>query len=115
MNDDCIITSLVPPLGETPPANIIIPDLDLHAFTPDGDVLNDGFFPNGFGISNEDYTFMIFDRWGEMIFESHRKFSPWNGTYRGKVVQNGVYVWKLFFTDINGKSHTKIGHVTIVK
>jgi len=86
-----------------------------NAFTPDADALNDGFFPNGFGIADEDYTFLIFDRWGENIFESHRRFAPWNGTYKGKLVQNGVYVWKLFFTDINGKAHTRIGHVNIIR
>ncbi len=86
-----------------------------NAFTPDGDALNDGFFPNGFGISDQDYTFFIFDRWGEVIYESHSKFEPWTGTYKGKIVQNGVYVWKLLFTDINGDPHTEIGHVTIVK
>jgi len=86
-----------------------------NAFTPDFDNLNDGFFPNGFGISDRDYTFLIFDRWGEIIFESHAKFTPWNGTYKGKLVQNGVYVWKLFFTDINGKTHIELGHVSIVK
>jgi len=86
-----------------------------NAFTPDFDNLNDGFFPSGFGISNRDYTFFIFDRWGEIIFESHTKFAPWNGTYKGKIVTNGVYVWKLVFTDINGKIHTELGHVSIIK
>jgi len=86
-----------------------------NAFTPDGDGMNDSFFPNGFGITDEDYSFMIFDRWGEQIFESHKTFVPWNGTYKGKLVQNGVYVWRLTFKDINGKEHTKLGHVTIVK
>lgn len=86
-----------------------------NAFTPDGDGLNDGFFPNGFGITQEDYTFFIFDRWGEIIYESHKIFEAWDGTYKGKLVQNGVYVWKLLFQDINGEDHTKIGHVTIVK
>ena len=86
-----------------------------NSFTPDGDGMNDGFFPNGFGITDEDYAFMIFDRWGELVFESNTKFVPWNGTYKGKPVQNGVYVWKLIFVDVNGKEHTEFGHVSIVK
>jgi gliding motility-associated-like protein len=86
-----------------------------NAFTPDGDGMNDGFFPNGFGITQDDYAFMIFDRWGELLYESHKTFEPWDGTYKGKLVQNGVYVWRLKFQDINGEAHTKIGHVTIVK
>jgi len=86
-----------------------------NAFTPDNDGLNEGFFPNGFGISEDNYSFMIFDRWGELIFESHTKFEPWNGKYKGSIVQLGVYVWKIKFKDINGIAHTKIGRVTIVR
>ncbi len=86
-----------------------------NAFTPDDDALNDGFFPTGFGISENDYTFMIFDRWGEQIFESNKRFTPWNGTYKGKPVKNGIYVWKLVFTDYNGIDHTEVGHVNVVR
>jgi len=86
-----------------------------NAFTPDFDGVNDGFYPNGFGITDTDYGFYIFNRWGELIFESHNKFEPWMGDYKGSLVQNGVYVWRLEFRDINGKFHTKVGHVTIVK
>jgi gliding motility-associated-like protein len=86
-----------------------------NAFTPDFDGLNDGFFPNGFGISDDNYSFYIFDRWGEIVFESYKKFEPWFGTYKDKIVPNGVYVWKLIFKDINGKKHIKYGRVTVVK
>ncbi len=86
-----------------------------NSFTPDFDNLNEGFFPNGFGISDVDYNFYIFDRWGELIFESHQKFEPWNGTYKGKLVQNGVYVWRLEFKDINGEHHSKVGHVNVIR
>ncbi|MBL4668285.1 MAG: gliding motility-associated C-terminal domain-containing protein, partial [Flavobacteriales bacterium] len=53
--------------------------------------------------------------WGEKIFESHKKFEPWNGTYKNKLVPNGVYVWKLTFNDLDGDNQSRIGHVTIVK
>ena len=86
-----------------------------NSFTPDGDGLNDGFAPNGFGISEQDYSFFIYDRWGELIFESYEKFAPWFGTYKDKIVPNDVYVWKLNFKDINGKKHTEIGRVSVVK
>lgn len=86
-----------------------------NAFTPDFDGLNDGFFPTGFGIAEQEYVFLIYDRWGEKIFESHKKFEPWNGTYKNKLVPNGVYVWKLTFNDLDGDNQSRIGHVTIVK
>jgi len=87
-----------------------------NAFTPDGNGENDTFFPKGFGITNKDYSFVIFDRWGELIFETHSIERGWDGTYKGKLVPNGIYVWNLSFIDINGKKHlNKIGNVTIVK
>lgn len=86
-----------------------------NAFTPDFDFLNEGFGPKGFGISEINYSFFIFDRWGEIIFESYTLFEEWNGTYKGKFVQNGVYVWKLEFQDIDGKTHSKIGHVNVIR
>ncbi|MCW8913770.1 MAG: gliding motility-associated C-terminal domain-containing protein, partial [Flavobacteriales bacterium] len=86
-----------------------------NAFTPDFDFLNEGFGPKGFGISEINYSFFVFDRWGEIIFESHTLFEEWNGTYKGNFVQNGVYVWKLEFQDINGKKHSRIGHVNVIR
>ena len=86
-----------------------------NAFSPDFDGLNDGFFPKGFGIAEVGYTFIIFDRWGELIFESNKLGEPWFGDYKGKLVPNGVYVWKLNFLDINGQQREEVGHVNILK
>ena len=74
-----------------------------------------GFFPLGFGIGDQNYNFYIFNRWGELIFESHAKFEPWDGSYKGKLVQNGVYVWRLEFTDINGSNHNEVGRVNVLR
>ena len=101
------ITKLVKINGET---GVFVP----NAFTPDGDNLNEFFAPQGFGVSPEGYAFLIFDRWGEVIFESYSPFDGWNGTYKGKVVQNGTYVWKLNYKDTNGKKFQNIGKVTII-
>ena len=86
-----------------------------NAFTPDNDDLNEGFHPKGFGIDADDYSFYIFNRWGELLYETHTKFNAWDGSYKGEIVQNGVYVWKLEFKDINGKQHKKIGKVSLIK
>ncbi len=86
-----------------------------NAFTPDQDGLNEGFHPDGFGISEFGYSFTIFDRWGEVIFKSNKRFDPWNGTYKGKLVENGVYIWSLNFKDLDGLDHKKVGHLTIIK
>ena len=88
-----------------------------NAFSPDGNGVNDYFYPKGFGITDRDFSFFIFDRWGEILFESHSLTlsDGWDGTYKGKIVANGTYVWKVIFHDINGIKHDKVGHVSILR
>ena len=86
-----------------------------NAFSPDFDGLNDGFYPKGFGISETNFSFLIFDRWGELVFNSNKIDTPWFGDYKGKLVPNGVYVWKVHFQDLDGIEHDKVGHVSILK
>lgn len=85
-----------------------------NAFTPDANGLNDGFAPAGFGISKDEYEFRIYNRWGDLIFESNKLSQAWYGDYKGEIVPNDTYVWKLSFKDVNGKEHDKVGHVTIL-
>ena len=109
-SDGCTdsITKLVKINGET---GVFVP----NAFTPDGDNLNEFFAPQGFGVSPDGYAFLIFDRWGEIIFESYSPFEGWNGSYKGSIVQNGTYIWKLNYKNTNGKKYQNIGKVNIVK
>lgn len=97
-----------------------------NSFTPNGDGINDDFLPSGIGINPDPskYTFMVFDRWGNLIFETHDVNEAWDGKVNtfsflntGKVQQIDVYVWKLIVYDItsNQKQHDFIGHVSIVK
>lgn len=86
-----------------------------NAFTPDGNGDNDIFGPKGFGISESGYLFRIFDRWGGVIFSSNDMNRGWNGTYKGKLVPTGVYVWRVDFTDVNGKKHDQTGKVSILR
>ncbi len=86
-----------------------------NAFTPDLDGLNDNFSPSGFGIGKTGYTFYIFNQSGNIIFKSNQLFAPWDGTYKGKLVEDGVYVWKLEFTDLHGLFHKEVGKVTILR
>jgi gliding motility-associated-like protein len=85
------------------------------AFTPDGDSFNEGFAPKGFGVSKDNYSFLIFNRWGELLFETHTKFEPWDAYYKGSLMHAGNYVWKLNFEDLNNVSYQQIGTVTIIK
>lgn len=88
-----------------------------NAFTPDGDEFNNVFKPIfTSGYDPYDYTLLIFNRWGEVIFESHDVVFGWDGTYNGKMVQNGTYTWKLEFKEtMTDKRHSVAGHVNMVK
>lgn len=84
-----------------------------NAFTPNDDGLNDSFFAKATNITK--FNLMIFDRWGEKIFSSDNIYTGWDGTYKGKLVQEDIYTWKINFTDIYSKSHDRVGHVTVIR
>lgn len=85
-----------------------------NTFTPDGDAFNAVFKAVGGNI--KDFNMMIFDRWGELIFQSNSMDIGWNGTYKGMNSPDGVYVWKINYTDLFTKIPTElIGHVTLLR
>lgn len=73
-----------------------------NAFTPNGDGLNETFGIIGTGIT--DYTLQVFNRWGNLIFESNDVSVQWDGTYKNEPVPMDTYVYK-----INGKGYTSNG------
>ena len=89
-----------------------------NVFTPDGDQFNEIFQPIfSSGFDPYDFHLTIFNRWGEIIFESYDHSKGWDGTYGDQgLVQDGVYVWVIAFGDINSdKKYTYSGHVTLLK
>ena len=84
------------------------------AFTPNGDGLNDTWFPIGDGW--EEIEVLIFNRWGELIFESHNPKGFWDGTYLGKpiIVQNDIYVYKVTWKGFGNPLQAFYGNLTIV-
>ena len=84
-----------------------------NAFTPDGDGINDEFVITGYG--EREVELMIFNRWGEQVFNTKSLTDPWNGTYSGQIKQD-VYVYKLKYNGECTNDETSIiGHVTLVK
>lgn len=77
------------------------------------DLTNDVFFPFTAGVS--EYKLQIFNRWGELIFESTDINVGWDGYYRGKICPQDVYVWKAFLKLNNGKIYNKTGDVTLLQ
>lgn len=84
-----------------------------NAFTPDHDGANDRF--GVVGINVEEYELKIFNRLGELLFESRDITNKWDGTHLGKPVPDGVYVYTLVAKElVTGKNISKTGTVTLL-
>jgi len=90
-------------------AEVFIP----NAFTPNGDGLNDYFGP--LGKVPDDYSMMIFNRYGDVVFKSSSMSSRWNGLYRGAVQQSGVFVYVINYTDIQHKTKQQKGSFILIR
>ena len=93
-----------------------------NAFTPDQDGLNDTFFPVILGITDENYVFRIWDRWGQIVFETTEREDVWTGGIGvegengSHFVPNDVYIWEVECQELaTGEVHNLKGHVTIVR
>jgi gliding motility-associated-like protein len=88
-----------------------------NSFTPNFDGTNDVFLPIiDSGIDIYTYRLLIFNRWGEVLFESMNKEVGWDGTYGGKIMQDGVYIWKITYNSPdNEEEYEYVGHVTLIK
>ena len=88
-----------------------------NTFTPDDDDYNEVFQPVfTSGFDPYDFTLLIFNRWGEILFESHNAEIGWDGTYGGEMVQDGTYTWKIEFkTTATDERRVVHGHVNVLK
>jgi gliding motility-associated-like protein len=86
-----------------------------NAFTPNGNGRNEIFTAVGEEI--EEFDMQIFNRWGELIYESTSIEEGWNGTAKGgsSISQEGVYVYNIKLKDWKGLTHRFTGHVTLIK
>jgi len=86
------------------------------AFSPDKDGKNETFLVFGNGINLNTFELFVFDRWGEVIFESTNMEQGWDGKVKGgKIAPVGVYTWLVKFRDFKGVMHEKSGSVTVVR
>lgn len=88
-----------------------------NAFTPDGDTYNELFKPIfSAGFDPYGYSLEIYNRWGEIIFESHDVQVGWDGTYGGKIVKEGTYIWKIKIKEKGRDKHNEYqGHTTLLR
>jgi gliding motility-associated-like protein len=90
-----------------------------NAFTPDGDNFNGVFNPVFMdGFDPRDYTLYIFNRWGQIVFESHDTAEGWDGRFGlgGDYAQDGVYTWKIIVkAEHSNKTGVYVGHVSLLR
>lgn len=98
---------------------IVFPEVLIYApntFTPDGDEFNQDWLIHMEGVDLYDFELLIFNRWGEVVWESHDITVPWDGMYNGKPLKQGMYNWVVRTKDIlNDGKYTYTGHVTILR
>ena len=85
-----------------------------NAFSPDGDGINDFFKISGQGMS--DFQIEIYNRWGQMVYKSSDLSNGWDGTFKGKKVPTGTYVYKIKISKYDFEQKlVKSGSVALVR
>jgi gliding motility-associated-like protein len=85
-----------------------------NTFTPDGNEYNNVFKPILTSLVAS-YQLQIYNRWGELIFESFDKEVGWDGSYKGGIVQNGAYNWVIKIKTDGTQTHVKRGNVLLLR
>ncbi|MFZ6050557.1 DUF7948 domain-containing protein [Halocola ammonii] len=93
---------------------VILPIYVPNTFTPDGDGLNDVF--RAYGDNIREFHMQIYDRWGQLVFESFSVDEVWDGSNKNgdHYVQDDLFVWRIVYETKNGKEELT-GHVTILR
>lgn len=84
-----------------------------NGFSPNGDGQNDVLYVRGGGVTG--IFWVIYDRWGEKIFETTNPKQGWDGTYKGKQLDPAVFVYYLKVTCFSGEEIVQKGNVAIIK
>jgi gliding motility-associated-like protein len=78
-----------------------------NAFTPDGDGFNNVFQAIAHNI--DEFEMLIFDRWGEVIYVMNNLEDYWDGSYKGSLALDEVYVWQIVYTDLKATNTNSVG------
>lgn len=97
-----IVQAIVLPLADVP-----------SAFSPNGDGTNDEVHVRGYGVTKMNW--MIFNRWGTLVFQSDSPSKGWNGYYKGKLQPQDVYNYVLDISFTDGKKYQKKGDITLLR
>lgn len=86
-----------------------------NAFSPNDDGINDVYLPSTIGATS--YELIIYNRWGEVFFETNDYREAWTGNVKGgeHFAQDGVYIYHVVIHDLLGKPHEYTGHITLFR
>lgn len=88
-----------------------------NAFTPNGDGVNDYFFPRQYlsaGIAG--FTLSVYNRWGQKVFETTKATGRgWDGNFNNKPQPEGVYIYQIYLVYHNGKTEQYSGNITLIR
>lgn len=108
----CYDTLMLPkPIYVNPRGILHVPD----AFTPTNDERNDVFKPSAINVQKDFYLFQIYNRWGEIVFETKDPNEGWDGRKKGKMCQSGVYVYKINARLFSGDDISADGVVHLIR
>lgn len=83
-----------------------------NTFTPNDDGINDTFGIDGEAI--KEFNMIIYDRWGQLLFETDDVNKRWDGTFLGKKVATGTYMYKISAASITGSRQFREGHINVI-
>lgn len=87
-----------------------------NTFTPDGDQHNQTWKFDLAGIDVSEFHVQVYNRWGQLMWESYDVNSAWDGTYKGEVVPTGSYIWVINAKDaLNSNEYVWTGTVSVLK
>jgi gliding motility-associated-like protein len=95
------------------PIDLYIP----NTFTPNFDGINEEFKPTIYNselVNN--YTFSIFNKWGELIYSTNKLEDGWHGNFESSFSKTDLFIWKIQISVLNSpETITKYGHVSLIK
>ena len=106
------ISNPLEPCYELPETFFYVP----NTFTPDADEHNQNWFIILSGVDPLSYSLRIYNRWGEVIWESFDIDAKWDGTYRNLDVPEGTYTWQLEYRRLSeANKNTETGHINLLR
>ena len=92
------------------PCQLYVP----NAFTPNNDGINDKFYPLT-GCSFEHYEFLIYNKWGELIFKTTNQTDKWDGKFKGEDCSSDVYVYLITYKFPFQQTKNAYGTITLLR